>query len=196
MGRYVVSDKNEQQEMLKTLGLKTLDDLYRDVDRSVLNPELDLPEGKSEMQVARIMEEIADKNVRFQGTYSPTVIYSTTNDNLFLGAENKLYWPSTEGYTLGACRAYFHVDLNGGAAAVRQFVLNFGDDNEQTNGIVEMRNEEGEMRNVNGEVRNGSAVWYTLDGRKVNSHLSPLTSHPSPLKKGLYINNGKKVVIK
>ena len=34
--------------------------------------------------------------------------------------------------------------------------------------------------------------YYDLQGRPV----SPLTSHPSPLKKGLYIVNGKKVVIK
>ena len=38
-----------------------------------------------------------------------------------------------------------------------------------------------------------SDVWYTIDGRRV---LSPLTSHPSPLKRGLYIVNGKLVVIK
>ena len=34
---------------------------------------------------------------------------------------------------------------------------------------------------------------YDLQGRRV---LSPLTSHPSPLKRGLYIVNGRKVVIK
>ena len=38
-----------------------------------------------------------------------------------------------------------------------------------------------------------SDVWYTIDGRRI---LSPLTSHPSPLKRGLYIVNGKLVVIK
>ncbi|MBQ1878032.1 MAG: aminomethyl-transferring glycine dehydrogenase subunit GcvPA [Erysipelotrichaceae bacterium] len=95
MGRYVVSDKNEQQEMLKTLGLKTLDDLYRDVDRSVLNPELDLPEGKSEMQVARIMEETADKNVRFSQIYRgagsyrhyiPSIVRSIVNKEEFVTA--------------------------------------------------------------------------------------------------------------
>ena len=51
-------------------------------------------------------------------------------------------------------------------------------------GIEEMRVSENEkMRN---EV-------YDLSGRRV---LSPLISHPSPLKKGLYIVNGKKVLIK
>ena len=35
-------------------------------------------------------------------------------------------------------------------------------------------------------------VWYDLQGRR----LSPLTSQPSPLTKGLYIVNGRKVVLK
>jgi hypothetical protein len=32
-----------------------------------------------------------DGNVRFQGTDSPTVIYSTAHNNLYLGADNTLY---------------------------------------------------------------------------------------------------------
>jgi hypothetical protein len=50
---------------------------------------------------------------------------------------------------------------------------------EESTGIVEMRNEEGEMRN-------GSA-WYTLDGRKLNG---------KPTLPGLYIKNGRKTIIK
>ena len=41
------------------------------------------------------------------------------------------------------------------------------------------------MRNVNEEMRND--VWYTLDSRKLDG---------KPTKPGLYIVNGKKVVIK
>ena len=117
-----------------------------------------------------------DGNVRFQGTYSPVQIYSAAHDNLFLGGENTLYWPDTEGYTLGACRAYFHVDLNGGAAAVRQFVLNFGDS--ETTGILSTTN----LTNYT-----NSDTWYDLSGRRLNG---------KPTQKGLYINNGRKVVIK
>ena len=117
-----------------------------------------------------------DGNVRFQGTYSPTQIYSADHDNLFLGDENTLYWPDTEGYTLGACRAFFHVDLNGGSAAVRQFVLNFGDS--ETTGILSTKN----LTNYT-----NSDAWYDLSGRRLNG---------KPTQKGLYINNGRKVVIK
>ena len=117
-----------------------------------------------------------DKNVRFLGTYNPTVIYSATHDNLFLGDANTLYWPDTEGYTLGACRAYFHVDINGDANAVRQFVLNFGDS--ETTGILSTTN----LTNYT-----NSDAWYDLSGRRLSS---------KPSAKGLYIHGGNKVVIK
>ena len=124
-----------------------------------------------------------DGNVRFQGTYSPTAIYSDAHDNLYLGAENTLYWPSTEGYTVGAFRAYFHIDLNGGAG-VRQFVLNFGDNSEQT----AIKNVQCSMFNV----QSADDAWYDLSGRKiVNGKLSN-----GKLPKGVYIQNGKKIIIK
>lgn len=50
---------------------------------------------------------------------------------------------------------------------------------DETTGIVEMRNEKGESRN--------NGVWYTLDGRKLSLQ---------PKQKGVYIQNGKKVVNK
>jgi hypothetical protein len=55
---------------------------------------------------------------------------------------------------------------------------------EGTTGIVEMRNEELEMRNENDGMRN---TWYTLDGRRLTGQ---------PVRKGIYINNGKKMVVK
>ena len=117
----------------------------------------------------------ADKNVRFLGTYNPAQIYSADHDNLYLGEENTLYWPSTSDYTLGACRAYFHVNLNGGASAVRQFVLNFGDS--ETTGILSTTN----FTNYT-----NSDAWYDLSGRRLSG---------KPTAKGLYINGRKKVVI-
>ena len=65
--------------------------------------------------------------VQFKGIYNPTMIYSAANDNLFLGAGNNLYWPSTEDYTLNACRAYFHVDL-GGEQHMREIRMNLDGD--------------------------------------------------------------------
>ena len=95
MGRYVVSGKDEQQEMLHALNLSTLDDLYEDVPASVLNPELDLPEGKSEMEVLRLMDEMADKNRKFSQIYRgagayhhyiPAAVTNIVNKEEFLTA--------------------------------------------------------------------------------------------------------------
>ena len=129
-----------------------------------------------------------DKNVRFLGTYNPAQIYSADHDNLYLGEENTLYWPSTSDYTLGACRAYFHVNLNGGASAVRQFVLNFGEG--ETTGIMSIENgkffDERSGR-AERKIENEADTWYDLSGRRLSG---------KPKAKGVYINNGRKVVIK
>ena len=96
---------------------------------------------------------------------------------LYLGADNTLYYPNAA-MTIGAFRAHF--TLNGiGApnAGVRSFVLNFGDG--ETTGIVSV--------NGSGFTVNGSDAWYSLDGRKLDG---------KPTRAGVYVNNGKKVVIK
>ena len=88
---------------------------------------------------------------------------------LFVGTNNTLYWPTAGGH-VNACRAYF--DL--GTYEAREFVLNFDD---QTTGVIE-------VKEVN-EVKDDS--WYTLNGVKLSG---------KPTKAGLYIHNGKKVIIK
>ena len=137
----------------------------------------------------------ADKNVRFQGAYSPTAIAVGDKSSLFLGVDadkkSMLYYPDATNYTLfsglnpaadnshyylGAFRAYFHVDLTGGQQA-RQFVLNFGDDAVET-GIIAQPTVNTQLSTVN---------WYTLDGRRLSD---------KPAKKGVYIHDGRKVVIK
>ena len=78
--------------------------------------------------------------------------------------------------TLKACRAYFQF-LQADNNAL-QFVLNFGSD--MTTDIVDI-----EHPISNNEQDTGT--WYTLDGVKHDKR---------PIKKGLYIKNGKKIVIK
>jgi len=92
---------------------------------------------------------------------------------LYLAADNKLYYPS-KAVTIKACRGVFC--LNGITAGdlpgqVRSFVLDFGD---ETTGIKTVNS-----HNVD--------TWYTLDGRRLSA---------KPTQKGLYINNGRKTVIK
>ena len=132
-----------------------------------------------------------DNVLTFTGIYSPVSIGSTgDNTMLYLGDNNTLYYPSAA-MTIGSQRAYFQL-LNGITAGepsslIKSFVLNFDGD---TDGIRSMDNGQWTMDNEAG-------VWYDLQGRKIG-----LTPNPSPvgegrkLPRGIYIHNGRKVVIK
>ena len=72
-----------------------------------------------------------------------------------------------------ACKAVLHLS---GAAGAR--VLNIVDGDATGIESVELRTENGEF---------ATAAWYTLDGRKLNA---------KPTTKGMYILNGKKVIVK
>ena len=64
----------------------------------------------------------------FKGTYGPVTWNTETKSILFLGDENKLYFPQPSGDDiphLGAFRAYFELDPT---AHVREFNLNFGEE--------------------------------------------------------------------
>ena len=63
---YVPSTPDERQQMLRALGLRDFRELYRDVPAEMLlDRELDLPRGQSELEVSRRMTRMAEKNTRF-----------------------------------------------------------------------------------------------------------------------------------
>ena len=67
MGSYIPSTKEEQKQMLQAIGMQDYMELYRDVPEEVLlRGELDLPAGKSEMEVRAAMETMASKNRIYQ----------------------------------------------------------------------------------------------------------------------------------
>ena len=67
MGSYVPSTEEERREMLACVGLSDYRELYRDVPESmILNRPLDLPEGKSELEVRNALSEMAAKNTVFK----------------------------------------------------------------------------------------------------------------------------------
>ncbi len=67
MGSYVPSTEEQRREMLEEIGLTSYRELYRDVPESmILDRPLDLPEGKSELEVRSEMSGIAAKNKVFR----------------------------------------------------------------------------------------------------------------------------------
>ena len=133
-----------------------------------------------------------DGTVSFVGTYSPVGLTVDDQSNLFLGAANTLYWPNgannADGkYYVGACRAYFHVSE---PTLARAFVLNFGDALGSETGIISIPVNGRESGSSN-SVRPGI---YALDGRRVASDFDKQS--PYSLPKGVYIVNGRKIVIK
>ena len=66
MSTYIPNTKEEQLEMLREIGHESFEDLFRDIPQSArVQGELDLPSGKSELQVREIVEEMAEKNFVF-----------------------------------------------------------------------------------------------------------------------------------
>jgi hypothetical protein len=119
--------------------------------------------------------------VNFIGTFSPKTLEDNDNTVLYLGANSTLYYPSAD-VTLNACRAYFQLKgLTAGDPTpsnstqnVRAFTLNFGDG--EVSGIVDAK------------ANPSLSEWYSLSGRRYAT--------PTALPKGVYIHNGRKVVIK
>lgn len=63
MGSYVPNTKDERQQMLDAIGLSSMEDLFQNIPKEVLlKEELQIPEGKSELEVRKVMEKIAGKN--------------------------------------------------------------------------------------------------------------------------------------
>lgn len=70
MGSYLPSTAPQRREMLDAIGLGSLDDLYACVPAELrAKNELELPPGKSELEVSRLMEGIAAKNTVFKSVF-------------------------------------------------------------------------------------------------------------------------------
>ncbi len=118
---------------------------------------------------------IADKwgNASVNGADKPL-------DVLLLGADNTLRYAGS-GASLGACRAYFLVDpaaVEAGASRLTSFSIDFGEG--EATAIKEIGNSQSSNRK-------SPDVWYSLNGVRLSG---------KPTQRGIYINNGKKVVIK
>jgi len=129
--------------------------------------------------------EGGDMRVRFLGTYKSTEFNAEDKSVLLMGGSNNLYYPNT-GAGIGAQRAYFKIG-DGDVLLTRgitNFNIDFGD-GETATGIIDLT----PNPSPTGE---GSGYWYDLSGRKIVNSKSLNRKLP----RGLYINNGKKILIK
>lgn len=129
-----------------------------------------------------------EDRVRFTGTFGWTRFDQANTSILLIGANNKLYYPKSK-YDeetgimsipeLNAFRAYFKMGEDGAALAreIKEFNIHFED---ESTGIVSVHSSQF-------IVHSEADAWYTLDGRKLQGN---------PTMKGIYIVNGRKVVIK
>ncbi|MBQ8911606.1 MAG: aminomethyl-transferring glycine dehydrogenase, partial [Clostridia bacterium] len=88
MGSYVPSGISEREEMLKKIGVSSIEELYAAVPSEMLVESLDLPAGKSELEVSAEMQAMSEKNKVFKtilrgaGAYNhyiPAIVKSVTS---------------------------------------------------------------------------------------------------------------------
>lgn len=112
MGSYVPTPLEERQQMLQTLGLETIDALYREIPAASRCGELDLPAGKSELEVRRLVQGLAGMNKQyatvFRGAgayrhYIPSIVKQVASKETFVTA----YTPYQAEISQGVLQAIF-----------------------------------------------------------------------------------------
>lgn len=120
----------------------------------------------------------------FYGYYSPIKLEAGDRTRLYLGSDNTLYYPS-EAMTVGSCRGIFQLhgitagDLESGEVnnALLRILLNLDDANGDATAISAVSN---------APVVASPSGWFTLDGRRLAD---------KPTLRGIYLHNGKKVIV-
>lgn len=115
----------------------------------------------------------ATDQVQFVGTYTPTPLTKNDRSLLYFGADSHLYYPATDNFTIGAFRAFFRLSEEA-AANIKQFVVNI--DGTPTG-----------INTISTDNDDAPGTWFGIDGRRLQHR---------PAKPGVYMNNGRKVVVK
>ena len=128
MGTYVPNTKAEQQRMLERCGFQSFDEMYAGIPEELrLKKPLQLPEGKTELEVTRAVEALARKNrvyttvFRGAGAYRhfiPSIVKEVTGKEEFRTA----YTPYQAEISQGVLQSIFEFqtdicELTGMAAA-------------------------------------------------------------------------------
>ena len=131
--------------------------------------------GAAEMTITS-----SDGKVQIVGTYAPEILMGNSPANLYMGTDDMIHIP-TEQYEVGAFNAYFLIDLgNGlgkpGTSSLQRIVMNISS-TDYTVRVIDIT--------IPGSLKDG--VWYDLQGRKYVE---------KPIQHGIYILDGKKIMIK
>lgn len=95
MGSYIPAGDDDRREMLAKCGAKSVDDFYGAVPSAMRLEKLNLPAGVSEMETARFVSGLADKNIVFKSVfrgagayrhYIPATVKSITSKEEFVTA--------------------------------------------------------------------------------------------------------------
>ncbi len=144
-------------------------------DANVVNPtfnDVEIVDGTTATTITDVVE--------FVPAINPTALTLNDKSCLFVSGGNTLTWAKS-GSSMKGFRAYFHI-LDDDIANARSFTMDFDDG--ETTGVVSIDNSQLTIDNEAG-------AWYDLQGRKIS-----VSSASSVLPKGVYIHNGKKIVIK
>ena len=152
--------------------------VYEDVNMNEVTFGDPTDQSTAKVIVNSAAPEVADASgVKFIGSYSAKTDGFKANEAFFSisASKNDYYWGSASNKTyMAPLSAYFRVPANEAAARTIEF--------EEADGTVTAI----QAVNVKAEARSAEG-WYTIGGMKLQG---------APTQKGIYIQNGKKVIIK
>lgn len=102
---YLPHTEKDKEEMLKAIGVSSFEDLVKQIPSKFLNPEYNLPEGLDEVQAARHIQKLSEKNrktLNFLGAgayerYTPAAINALISRGEFLTAYTPYQAESSQG---------------------------------------------------------------------------------------------------
>ena len=104
---YVPHTDKDRSEMLKAIGVGSVEDLFRDIPRALRPRSFDIPEGKSEFEVCRYIRKLASKNatdlISFLGAgfydhYIPAAVDALASRSEFYTAYTPYQPESSQGW--------------------------------------------------------------------------------------------------
>ena len=127
--------------------------------------------------IARMTQTSTDGRVKFVGQWSSfDITDANIHEILYFGSGNKMGYAQSP-RTLKTLRAHLWVEPKegGSAPAVNTIDIDFGDGDYTSIAVADA------------DRADRQSSWYTLDGRRLQA---------APTQKGVYIKNGKTIVIK